>query len=252
MVSVNATGDRYGLSASAGAQFQHRLFSGDTYLQRSSFDGQFSGGLNLQSSIAIGGGKLSAGNHAMTSGAHTGVILDVESDLPEVALRADEHRGSTTMLKPGRNFIPVSAYKAGHMQIDFEGRDAPAAAIHPSSVNFHLNRGGVAYRKVKVMQTVTVIGQLYGNDGKPLKGAQVRNHVGRSVSEADGFFTLEMSERRPRLDIEHPDIDACSFELDGSELHREGNTLMVGHLRCMTDKLSTATNREKLVKRGSE
>jgi hypothetical protein len=232
MVSANATGDRYGLSASAGAQFQHRLFSGDTYLQRSSFDGQFSGGLNLQSSIAIGGGKLSAGNHAMTSGAHTGVILDVESDLPEIALRADEHRGSTTMLKPGRNFIPVSAYKAGHMQIDFDGRDVPAAAIHPSSVDFHLNKGGVAYRKVTVMRTVTVMGQLFGGDGKPLRGAQVRNHAGRSVSEVDGFFTLEMSASQPTIDIEHSEVEACRFELDSNRYRREGDTLIVGALKC--------------------
>lgn len=234
MVTAGVTGDRYGLSLSSGAQFQHRSFSGDTYLQRSSFDGQLSGGLNLQNSIAIGGGKVSAANHAVTSGAHTGVILDVESDLPEVALRADEHRGGTTLLKPGRNFIPVSAYKSGHMQIDFDGRDAPAAAIHPSSVSFHLNKGGVAYRKVKVMQTVTVMGQLYGSDGKPLKGAQVRNHAGRSVSEADGFFTLEMSARQPTLEVEHPDVVGCSFELDNSKHRREGDTLMVGSLQCKT------------------
>lgn len=233
-IMANATGDRYGLGVSGGAQFQHRSFSGDTYLQRSSFDGMLSGGLNLQSSIAIGGGKVSAGNHAVTSGAHTGVILDVESDLPRVALRADEHRGGTTLLKPGRNFIPVSAYKSGSIQIDFDGRDAPAAAIHPSSVGFHLNKGGVAYHKVKVMQTVTVMGQLHGSDGKPLKGAQVRNHAGRSVSEADGFFTLEMSARQPTLEVEHPNVEGCSFELDNSKYRREGDTVMVGQLQCKT------------------
>ena len=248
MLSANVTGDRYGLSASGGAQFQHRAFSGDTYIQRSSFDGQFSGGLNLQNSIAIGGGKISAGNHAVTSGAHTGVILDVESDVPEVTLRADEHRGGTSQLKPGRNFIPVSAYKAGTMQIDFDGRDAPAAAIHPSSVSFHLNKGGVAYRKVKVMQTVTVMGQLYGSDGKPLRGAQVRNHAGRSVSEADGFFTLEMSANQPTLDIEHPDVKACSFKLDSNKHRREGDTVMVGKLQCGTAAPRVAITDHNLAK----
>lgn len=247
---ASATGDRYGLSLSGGAQFQHRSFSGDTYLQRSSYDGMLSGGLNLQSSIAIGGGKISAGNHAVTSGAHTGVILDVESDLPAVALRADEHRGGTTLLKPGRNFIPVSAYKAGNMQIDFDGRDAPAAAIHPSSVSFHLNKGGVAYRKVKVMQTVTVMGQLYGSDGMPLKGAQVRNHAGRSVSEADGFFTLEMSARQPTLEVEHPDVEGCSFDLDSSRHHREGDTVMVGKLRCSAAAPRVATAHQNSAKEG--
>lgn len=240
LTSVNGsvTTDRYGAGLSAGASFEQDVLSGDVFAQRSSLEGDLSGGVNLQSTVAIGGGKMVAAGNGVNIGASTGMIVDVESDLPGLELMAQDTSGASTTLKPGRNFVPVTAYKPGTLQLDFAGSDAPAASIHPSMTSYHLNKGGVAYRQVKVMQTLTVMGQVQDADGKPLRGAHVRNHAGRSVAEADGFFTLEMSARQPMLEVSHPSIKGCTFHLDDKRYPREGDVVMVGKLKC--DDLNTS------------
>ena len=238
--SVNGTvsSDRYGVGLNGGASFEGDVVRGDLFAQRSSLEGGITGGVNLESTVAIGGGKMVTAGNGVNSGAHTGMIIDVESDLPDLELMAQDTTGSSTTLKPGRNFVPVSAYKPGTLQLDFAGRDAPAASIHPSMTSYHLNKGGVAYRQVKVMQTLTVMGQVHDADGKPLRGAEVRNHAGRSIAEADGFFTLEMSARQPMLEVSHPSIKGCTFHLDDKRYPREGEVVMVGKLKC--DELNTS------------
>ncbi len=237
-VNGNVSSDRYGVGLNGAASFDTDLVRGDVFAQRSSLEGGLSGGVNLQSTVAMGGGKLVTAGNGVSSGAHTGMIIDVESDLPDLGLMAQDTNGATTELKPGRNFVPVTAYKPGNLQLDFSGREAPAASIHPSMTSYHLNKGGVAYRQVKVMQTLTVMGQVQDAAGKPLRGAQVRNHAGRSVAEADGFFTLEMSARQPMLEVSHPSIKGCTFHLDDKRYPREGDVVMVGKLKC--DDLNTS------------
>ncbi|OHX11590.1 hypothetical protein BI347_18255 [Chromobacterium sphagni] len=231
-VAATASADGYGLGLSGNAQFQHPLLRGDAYLQRSSLNGRLSGGLNLENTVAIGGGGVAASGDAAAFGSDTGLIVDVESDLPAVALRADDSQGGSVRLHPGRNFIPVTAYKAGSVQFDFAGSSAPAVAIQPASHNYHLNKGGVAYLQVRVLKTVTVLGRLLNAAGQPLRGAQVINHAGRTLSEADGFFSIEMSESAPTLEIRHQAATACQFRLDPGQPRRESDTLLAGELRC--------------------
>jgi hypothetical protein len=103
---------------------------------------------------------------------------------------------------------------------------------------YHLNKGGIAYNQVDVVRTITVLGHLQDSQGRPLAGAHVINHAGRSVAEADGFFALEMNSRMPTLVVRHPDISACSFELDGRTTRRRGEMWMAGILRCPPSALA--------------
>jgi hypothetical protein len=235
----HATVDADGVGLSGNAQFDHPLMRGDIHAQRTSLGGQVSGGLNLESTLAVGGGTLALAGVAQGN-ADTGMIVDVASDLPDVALRAHDTLGGTHVLRPGRNFLPVPAYRSGALQIDFEGRSAPAAAIQPARLPYHLNRGGVAYGEVAIVRTVTVMGRLRDADGRPLAGAHVHNHAGRSVAEADGFFTLEMSARMPTLEVRHPRVQGCTFVLDGATTRPPGDTWLAGILQCPDSRL-TAT-----------
>lgn len=228
-VSATATGDRHGLGLSGDAQYEGRLAAGNLFAQTSSLDGALSGGLNLRSTVALGGGKVAAAGH---TNADTGMILDIDTDLAGIALQAIDSNGGSTRLSPGRNFIPISPYRMGHVQVDFIGKQPPAAAIHPARVSYHALQGGVQHRQVSVNRTVTVIGRVQDDKGRPLRGAQVHNHVGRSVAEADGFFTLEMSASKPEVEVRHADVENCRFTLDPARYPREGDVLMAGPLNC--------------------
>lgn len=238
--SGQVTLDSDGLGLSTAAIVEHPAARGDLYLQRSSLRGQLGGGLNLDSTVAIGGGRMAISGAAQSGSADTGMIVDVRSELPDVALLAHDSRGGSYVLQAGRNFLPVNAYRTGVLQIDFDGRSAPAASIQPSTLDYHLNKGGVAVGHIEVVRTVTVMGRLQDATGTPLAGAHVINHAGRSVVEADGFFALEMSSRAPRLEVRHPRVSGCSFALDGRTTRPQGDTWMAGILRCPPSSLAGA------------
>ncbi|MCY1441850.1 hypothetical protein D9M71_581880 [compost metagenome] len=82
------------------------------------------------------------------------------------------------------------------------------------------------------MQTLTVIGRLVDAKGQPLRGALVINHASRSVSEADGFFAIEMSESTPTLEIRRGADALCLVSFDQGKYTRENDVLLVGDLTC--------------------
>lgn len=235
-VSGTAIADTYGVGLSGRASFQNDSLYGDTYVQRSSFNGRLSGGLNLASTVAVGGSSLVLSSQPQGSGA--GMIVDVETDLDDITLRADDLTGGSTRLRPGRNFVPITAYKSSTLAFDFDGNHPPAANIQPARSNYHLNKGGVEYRKISVMQTVTVLGRLVDETGLPLKGHQVINHASRAVSEVDGFFSMEMTTSAPTLQVRHANQLLCQFRLDPNSARRESDMLMIGDLRCTPDTLA--------------
>ncbi|HKS12086.1 MAG TPA: CS1-pili formation C-terminal domain-containing protein [Pseudomonas sp.] len=237
-LGATATLDRYGAGVGGNAQFESAVLSGDAYAQTSSYNGELSAGLNLQSMVALGDGKLAASGQYLAHEA--GLIIDVESDLDAIELRADDYQGLSTALHPGRNVLPVMAYKAGLVQVDFDDKHAPPAVIQPNSFDYHLNRGGIEYRQLRVMRTVTVLGRLLDEQGKGLSGAQVINHASRSVTEADGFFAVEMSESTPVLEVRMAGQAACLLSLEPDRLTRENDLLMAGDQRCRPESLADA------------
>ncbi|MCR4538720.1 CS1-pili formation C-terminal domain-containing protein [Pseudomonas sp. 18.1.10] len=235
-VSGTATADTYGVGLSGRASFQNELLYGDTYVQRSSFNNNVSGGLNLASTVAVGGSKMVLSSQPQGGGA--GMIVDVETDLDDITLRADDLTGGSARLRPGRNFVPITAYKSSTLAFDFDGNYPPAATIQPARSNYHLNKGGVEYRKVSVMKTVTVLGRLVDETGQPLRGHHVINHASRAVSEVDGFFSMEMTAGAPTLEVRFANQLLCQFRLDPAAARRESDVLMIGDLRCTPDTLA--------------
>ncbi len=231
-VAAQVTLDGEGAGLSGSSQFEHPALRGDAYAQRSSVQGLRSGGINLESTLAVGAGRVAMAGVGPSHMATTGMIVDVRSDLPDVALRAHDSQGGSYALRPGRNLLPVPAYRTGALQIDFDGHAAPPATLQPSFVPYHLNKGGVAHARVDLVSTFTVIGQLRSASGEPLAGARVLNHAGRSVAEADGFFAVEMSRRLPTLEVHHPKVSHCTFELDGSTTAPTGDAWLAGILNC--------------------
>jgi hypothetical protein len=238
-VSVTALTDTYGVGLSSLANFRTESINGDGFIQRSSFNDNFTGGLNLDSTLVVGARRMALTSQHQGRGA--GMIVDVESDIDGIALRADDLSGGSAALRPGRNFIPLTAYKNSSVSFDFEGNHVPAASIEPARSRYHLNKGGVEYRKVRVMKTLTVLGRLIDPQGRPLKGHHVINHASRGVSEVDGFFSMEMHAGSPTLEVRYADQLLCQFRLDTDKHRNENNVLMIGDLRCTPDTLADAS-----------
>ncbi|MGY2193291.1 TcfC E-set like domain-containing protein [Pseudomonas pergaminensis] len=235
-VSATAITDTYGVGLSGRGSFATDALDGDGFVQRSSFNGNLTGGLNLSSTVAVGGSKMVMSSQPQGQGA--GMIVDVETDLDDIHLRADDLTGGSSTLRPGRNFVPITAYKSSTLTFDFDGNHPPAASIQPARSSYHLNKGGVDYRQIRVMKTVTVLGRLLDAQGKPLKGHHVINHASRGVTEVDGFFSMEMTANSPTLEVRYANQLLCQFRLDPSQARRESDVLMIGDLRCTPDTLA--------------
>lgn len=231
-VGLGLTGDSYGVGLNGSARFQHPLVHGDAYLSRSSFNNSLSGGLNLENTLALSGNHLALSGYGISSGISTGMIVDVDSDFPDLSLQAYDKAGGIFTIRPGRNLLPVAPYLAGTMNFNFKGRDAPQASISPTIARYHLNKGGVAHAQIRVMQIVTLLGRIVGADGQAIKGAALINHAGRTVSEANGFFTIEVSEKTPELEIKVNGASACHFRLAEGTYRREGGVIFVGNIVC--------------------
>ncbi len=237
--STGLTADSYGVGLNASTQFETPELNGDAYAQRSSYDGEFSGGLNINSTVAAGAGALAASGSFY--GGDGAMIVDLDSDIDNLVLRADDMGGSYgAQLKPGRNMVPVAAYKSGTVHFDFTGNDAHAASIQPPQTRYHLNKGGVLYQQVRVLKTVSVLGRVVDPQGRPMAGAHILNHASSGVSEADGFFVLEMSESSPSLQIHHRGQPACNVVLEPDRHKRENNVLLVADIVCRAASLGVA------------
>ncbi|WP_279505587.1 CS1-pili formation C-terminal domain-containing protein [Aeromonas veronii] len=178
---------------------------GDLFAQRSSYNGEVTGGINLESVVALGReGELALGSREMGGiGNEAAMILDIDADDEGARIRVSDDLGGVQTLGPGRHLVSVPALQSGALQLEMDDHDGEPLTIRPTVLPYHLNRGGVGYGQVNALRTVTVIGRLLDKQGAPLKGAMVVNHAGRTVSEADGFFALEMSERNPNFQVQY-------------------------------------------------
>ena len=150
------------------------------------------------------------------------------------------------MLRPGRNFIPIAAYKSSSVSFDFQGTDVPAAAIQPPRTRYHMNKGGVGYSKIKVVNTVTVLGRLVDPQGNPLKGHHIINHASRGVSEVDGFFSMEMNAATPTLEVRKGEALLCQFRIDTNKAKLQNSVLEIGDLLCTPDTLAGSLSTDKV------
>lgn len=233
-VSVGSNFDSYGSGLSGYGRFAAPWLGGDLFAQRSSYNGEVTGGINLESVVALGReGELALGSREMGGiGNEAAMILDIDADDEGARIRVSDDLGGVQTLGPGRHLVSVPALQSGALQLEMDDHDGEPLTIRPTVLPYHLNRGGVGYGQVNALRTVTVIGRLLDKQGAPLKGAMVVNHAGRTVSEADGFFALEMSERNPNFQVQYQGGQQCELSLDTSRADRQPGVLLLGDLVC--------------------
>lgn len=223
--------DRHGLGLDLGASIEHPSLAGNVLLQRGT-EGYVGGSLNLSSNVALGGGHLAVVRQDAASSNGAGVILDVQSDVPDAVLRAHDSHGVSMQLHPGRNFIPLEAYREGMLQLDFDGKQAPSAVLQPSTLSYHLNKGGVMHAKIRVLQTLTVMGQVVDGAGGGVSGTHVVTAAGRTVTQDGGFFAVEAAAGALDIELRSADNGSCKLHLDPTDYPRERDVLMLGALAC--------------------
>ncbi|GHY13416.1 hypothetical protein FXE62_15055 [Vibrio cholerae] len=236
-VSVGMTHDRYGSGFSGYGRYSADWVDGDAFVQNSSYNKDWSYGVNMDSSFAISreGGAIGGGSIQQDAA----LILDIDADRSDARLRISSDNNGDVLLGSGRHLFPVSALENGTLQLDSADQYTSTLAIQPAIIPYYLNRGGVGYHKVQVTKTVTVIGRLVDEHNQGLGGAKVINHVGRTISDPDGFFVVDVSLKDPSVTVESPKRNTCNFSLGDFDNWKKQETIMVGDLLCRSEMLAS-------------
>lgn len=233
-VSVGSIHDSYGTGLSGYGRFASPWLGGDMFAQHSSYNGEMTGGVNLESVVALGQeGELAFGSRYMGGMSNeAAVILDIDADDNAARIRVSDDQGGVQTLGPGRHLVSVPALQNGALQLEMADHEGSPLTIKPTVLPYHLSRGGVVYGQVNAVNTVTVIGRLLDEQNQPLRGATVSNSMGRAFTENDGFFALEANRRQPNVSVEHNGTLYCNGSAETGYSKVESDIIMLGELVC--------------------
>ncbi|MGQ7952286.1 CS1-pili formation C-terminal domain-containing protein, partial [Providencia huashanensis] len=94
--------------------------------------------------------------------------------------------------------------------------------------------GNIAFYKPEVRQLVTVFGRLKSPDGEFIKYASIRNHIGRTKTDHNGEFSMDVDIRYPVISLLQEDEQTiCEADLN---LEGARGALWLGDVTCDPQK----------------
>lgn len=225
---ASVTRDSHGLGGNAGYFFDNAYARGDIFAQRSSIEGDATGGLNLENAVALGDGHVTASGDAAVQFSRALMAVDVAGDADSIRVRATDRLTTGAVLKPGRNLLALAPYAAGAINFDIDG-DGGSALLDQRSMTYNVAPGTVKYTRIHAVRTITALGRLVDATGHPLPGALVVNKAGRAVTEASGVFSLELATNDPALVVTLGGDAACRID------HPDGESSAADHLTLLGD-----------------
>lgn len=219
------TGPDNTLSGGGWAQFDTRYANG-TLNVATTADG------SLNSNMTASGSLGWQGKHIALSGrndGNAGIIF--ETGLEDSGLLSAKVNGQAVTLKGKRSYIPVSPY--GHY--DVELLNNPDSFESYDIVGGRRNRltlypGNVAVITPEIKQMVTVFGRLHAEDGSLLTDAAVNNHIGRTRTDGEGAFVMDIDKAFPTIDFSGKGDERCEAQLD---LSAARGAVWVGDVICL-------------------
>ncbi|WP_084089557.1 CS1-pili formation C-terminal domain-containing protein [Erwinia oleae] len=218
---INATGVNIA-RAIGGDTGLDKTLSGSAYANFQAK--QASGSLNVNSSargyvntnlVAHGETAFSGKNFAMSganSGSGSGVI--VETALTDGSLTARVN-GQRFKIDGVNNYIPLSPYQ--HYQVELmNDRNSMASydILKGRQQSFTLYPGNVVVMTPEVKQRVTVFGRLRSAQGQLLANTSVHNHIGKTVTDEQGEFSIDVDKLHPSIFISDASERLCESTLD--------------------------------------
>lgn len=232
LINGDVSADRHGVGAAGGMQFLNRYLRGDVFAARSSLDGQWARGLNMDTTFALGAGHVSIGGAPGLRFARSMMAIDVDGESPGSHVRAVVRDGESVLLRPGRNLVAVQPFVANRVNFDVEGPTASTTQLDRRAVDFRANAGDVLHTKVSMTQTVSALGRLMDTANRPLAGAAVATSADRTVTEASGVFSLLIAKGQSTLTVSRDEQDLCTVDNLLLNLSGDDDLAMLGDVVC--------------------
>lgn len=218
------TGDDKTLSGGAYAQFDARYASG-TLNVNSAADGYVNTNLTASGSVGWQGKNIAASGR--TDG-NAGVIFNTGlEDDGQISARVN---GRIFPLSGKRNYLPLSPY--GRYEVELQNSKNSLDSydiVSGRKSHLTLYPGNVAVIEPEVKQMVTVSGRIRAEDGTLLANARINNHIGRTRTDENGEFVMDVDKKYPTIDFSYGGNKTCEVAL---ELSQARGAVWVGDVVC--------------------
>ncbi|WON76151.1 CS1-pili formation C-terminal domain-containing protein [Serratia sp. UGAL515B_01] len=210
-------------SASGYAAFDTKYSAGTLSLSRPDSN-RLNGNLTARGSVAYSDKHLAASGIQERSG------VIVKTDIMDNAVLSAQVNGRSYRLTGSDSFIPLPPYASYKVELMNHKNTMDSFDIVKGRIsNVTLYPGNVAVYKPEVKQLVTVFGRMTTESGRALANAAVRNHIGKTTTDATGAFSMDVDKRFPSVSLTTEDYGICEVDLD---LNQARGVKWVGDVVC--------------------
>ncbi len=211
------------------ARYEHKYNSGS--LSASASGSDYSLNYTSQGNIAYAEKKLALSALNQESG------IMINTGLKDNGKMSAVVNGQNFQISGDRNFIPLSPYREYTIELANDKKSLDSVNIVRGRNNkVTLYPGNVAVLNPEIQQMVTVFGRIYYPSGELAKKVNINNHIGKTVTDENGEFSLDVDKRYPMLTLIENNGVLCEAVL---KLKPSDRVVWVGDLHCEMKKASS-------------
>ncbi|WP_139850536.1 CS1-pili formation C-terminal domain-containing protein [Acinetobacter pullicarnis] len=216
-------------SFSGYAGYEHKFNSGS--LSASASGSNYSLNYTSQGIIAYAEKKLALSATNLESGVMINTGLKDNGKMSAVV------NGQAYQISGKRSFIPLSPYKEYTIELANDKKSLDSVNIVRGRHNkITLYPGNVSVLNPEIQQMITVFGRIYYPSGELARKVNINNHIGKTVTDENGEFSLDVDKRYPILTLIENNGELCEAAL---KLKPSDRVVWVGDLHCEMKKTSS-------------
>lgn len=180
---------------------------------------------SLQGSFVVNHNGFAASNDQGDSGLLVDLPGAPNADMNMVV------NGSFYPVHGGANFIPLPAYQPYHAYL-LQGNDVSQNLMWKHfDDDFVLYPGNIYPTSRHITPVIQVLGQVKSS-GNPLAYGAVHNQVDKTVTDENGFFSINIDPANPVIQIDQTPQKACTYMLTKKQLADLHQGSWLGEINC--------------------
>ena len=216
--------DEHNMALSGTLGFEHRAIGGSITLGRGH-------GGDMNGNLIARGALITTENDVIASGRSTsGAGLIINTGINREGQMIAKVNGQDYPLQGEQAFLALSPYQEYEVELLNSKTGKDSYDINTGKQRYTLFPGNVATLDAgsAIKEMVTVFGVLRAEDGSLLANARIDNHIGTTVTNETGEFSLDVDKANPMLTFRQGN-DFCEAELD---LEKHTGAVWVGIVTC--------------------
>lgn len=220
-------------SASGYLSYQTHINSGSLSGGASAYSKNFN--YTTQGSIASSNFDIGLGNNSMQN---SGVLI--KTGLPSDTTMSAVINGQDFTLKGNHNFISLVPYNKYNIEFRSSKQSMDTVSIGKGRKDtVVLYPGNVVKLEPEIKQMVTIFGRIRYPNGEVAANTQLNNHIGKTKTDQNGEFSLDVDKKYPTIILIKDNGDICESKLRLQDIQ---GVAWLGEISCVYKAASNSKN----------